>query len=372
MPKFERSSNLRSFLIEPFGSSQPAFIRERARKFQEYVDLVRQHFHLFFEHKALSAYLDASGIGDQKKFGTLVATDVSKKRTVERSFQADQEIIQMLFDKIDPKKIRRGQLEALRVVRQLVDMGYKVFIRDYQRKDRKPFVRAAKRSGATVILATEGNRLDFEDHQERGDFRWARDLHVKIGNDIVRTSTSSESIARGTVSYFGEGGAMIEVAPKKWLVSDHIYSDPKRVKFEKKGQHQFLKMPGGFYYDHTLSHFLGHPVFVPNLHIDFNLGGIPENNVLAVCPNYLSEFPAQVEAAKKKFDLKVVEVPIEEAIRHPANFLPLGNGRVLVDSGAPKFIQNLKNAGVDVIPTSVPLNSLLAMRGSLHCLFNEF
>ena len=69
--------------------------------------------------------------------------------------------------------------------------------------------------------------------------------------------------------------------------------------------------------------------------------------------------------------LKIVTVPDEEADRHPANFLPLGNNKVLVDSGAPKFIEKLREAGVEVIPTVVPLNAMLVNKGGLHCLFNE-
>ena len=67
----------------------------------------------------------------------------------------------------------------------------------------------------------------------------------------------------------------------------------------------------------------------------------------------------------------MITVPKEEAKRHPQNFLPLGGNRVLVDGGAPRFIDKLRRAGADAIPTATPLNALLDLKGGLHCLFNE-
>ena len=280
-----------------------------------------------------------------------------------------------LYSIADPKKVAKANEEILSLVRQLHSLGHEVRIKDFGDGHHRDFIRLAVKAGA---LRQPADALEAKDHSRMSDFleehfpskTWARDYHVKIDGKLEKPGDVLDNDADQD-SVFGEGGAMVQVGPKEWLVAKHIMGGGSRVKkYEQRG-HVFFPMPDSLLFDKTLSELFDSPVYFRVPHIDLSLGGIPERKVVAVCPNYYSEHKLSVQFMEQKLGVTTVEVPKEEADRNPANFLPLGSGRVLVDSGAPKFIQRLKEAGIEAIPTVVPLDSLLVNKGGLHCLFNE-
>ena len=133
----------------------------------------------------------------------------------------------------------------------------------------------------------------------------------------------------------------------------------------------FHPLPHGEFFDKVSTDLLGRKIFWRHSHIDLVVGAIPEKRILAVDPHYYQSNRAGIDRMVTAVRSKLVLVPEQEAERHPACFLPLGGGKVLVDSGAPKFIAELRKAGAKVIPTAVPLDHLMELKGGLHCLFNE-
>ncbi len=322
----------------------------------------------------MRAALAATGLVRQARFGAVVDTiDLFDGHKLARD-----PIRQFLFQAYqvgNPGQVRKAQIESLHIVRQLKKLGHPVFISDFGDPRHSIFIRAAIRGGANRLPTdTTESREHRELHEimqgTYGGMGWARDGHVYIGGKLEKPEKSVRALASGKMHFFGEGGGMIQVGPKEWLITKYIARDPRVKKYESKG-FKFIEVPDGLHYDPTLSELMQTPIFNSAPHIDFNFGAIPEKKVVAVCPNYSSEHKLTVQLLERNLGVTIVEVPEEEAKRHPANFLPLGEGKVLVDSGAPKFIERLRQAGVEVNPTAVPLDYILANKDGLHCLFNE-
>lgn len=178
------------------------------------------------------------------------------------------------------------------------------------------------------------------------------------------------SLLFGPSHFFGEGGSIVQVGPKEFAAAEHLKQDPRLEAYERRG-YKFHMMPNGAVFDGVFSDLFGMKVYSTTSHLDLSLGGIPEKRIVAISPHYYNDHKMSAKLMQKNLGVTLVEVPEAEADRHPQNFLPLGRGRVLVDGGSPRFIHQLKNAGIEAIPTEVPLNALIDLKGGLHCLFNE-
>lgn len=327
------------------------------------------------EQGGMSKVLRFFRLGTKEPFGSLMRfEDVDPSHVRAASQQSPflgrllRSLVELL-NVVNPVDQKEAVHETLRMIRQLHALGHPVLVHDYGDPEHERFIRKAKREGATVqpADADELREYNYLKSETRG-IQFARDHHVLIDGQMVKRGFRSSDGEKNR--QFGEGGSMIQVGDRDWLIDRAVKSDPRVARFESLG-HRFHVVPSGFHYAPLFSHFFGEPIYNGMSHIDFNLGSIPEKKIIAVCPNYRSKYPEAVAFFREGLGLTVVEVPQEEADRHPAGFLPLGQGRVLVDKGAPLFIRRLEAAGAQVVPTAVPLDTLLAKKSSLHCLFNE-
>ncbi len=370
----EKRSAPKEFRINPFPSDPAPLRRAKTREFPLLVQTIDGLHHDTRAMGGLKTALTQEGILSARRFGH-VFDEVKMVSDPHALSDPLQRFFIQLNHVSHPQDQHRSHVESLQLIRQLISLGFRVSTPQTEDPRHAVFLRAAQRAGAKIEpMDADEKRNERARREAIGDVYpgmiWARDEHVKIAGKTEKPRNSISDMISGQTHLFGEGGAMVQIAPKVWAVSQYILNDPRVKKYEKQG-HQFIAVPDGFHYDRTMSLLLRTPIYNQTPHIDFNLGAIPEKRVLAVCPHYRSEHRLTVDLLEKNFKMNVVEVPKEEADRHPQNFLPLGNGRVLVDAGAPRFIEALQKAGVHAIPTAVPLDTLLVSKGGLHCLFNE-
>jgi hypothetical protein len=362
------------FFIAPFHMESGSQISRKAEIYEDTRRRMAEFNRKTAGEGGMPVLLRQYGIGEGRKFGTIVSVERLMDAFMRDPTDSTTNFLWGLMQASDPREVLKSHKEALALVKQLHDLGHDVFVQDHDDPARAKFVSAARMAGADVIEPTEREQSEREERSLLSGlysgFAWARDQHVKIDDSYERPIKDFLSLARGVQHMFGEGGGMLQVAPKGWLVLNHVLSDPRVLKYAKNG-HDFHPMPNGLQYDTTFSQMFGTPFYNSVPHLDFNLGAVPEKKVLAVCPHYYSENEKAVDLAVRHFGLTKVMVPEEEASRHPAGFLPLGNGAALVDSGAPKFIARLRKAGVKVVPTALPLDSMIVNKATLHCLFNE-
>jgi len=367
-PRRRQRSKPRAFVMAPFDAHKR---RELNRRGEMYEDLRRMASALTRKGAGeinFQQVLEKMGLGQRKRYGFLFNTLKLPELFPDRRFGEFARILHAFTATSDPLASRRAKIESLQLIRQLKSLGFKMHIQDPGEADREMFVRAARKAGASVVQVPSRMKIPGT-----GTF-WARDQYVKLGNEKVRPKTDPhhllENVITGNQHFFGEGGTMVQIGPKTFAIHKRKLKDPRLKQYEKKG-YVFHPMPDSFLFDQPLSDLFGFRIFTINDHIDFVMGGIPERSIVGVDPRYYAESRMSFHFMEQNYGTKLVTVPIEEADRHPASFLPLGGGRALVDSGAPGFIEALREAGAKPIPTVVPLDNLLQLKGSLHCLFNE-
>jgi hypothetical protein len=361
------------FLMAPLSVESKASIKGKTQDFAELRKIYRDvGASRSPDGMDLPKFLEKAKAADRRGYGLVLHID--RLHLLSKTHPAGI-IFHNLFRSFfvgDPERTRKAQLETLKIIRQVRELGHEVRILDPKDKRHEPYIRAAVGAGAVRMPVHERQVADEESRRRfLPGTTWARDQYVKIDGKKERPMADMASIRFSPERrFFGEGGTVVQVGPKEYAIAEDIMEDPRIARYEKKG-YKFHPMPDSIAYHSIMSDLFGQKMYSWTNHIDLNIGGIPEKKIIAVDPRYYSEHRLSVQMLRDNHGLKMVEVPTEEADRHPANFLPLGNGRVLVDSGAPKFIERLREAGAEVIPTAVPVDHLITQRGGLHCLFNE-
>lgn len=309
----------------------------------------------------LEKFFEFSGIGKKEPFGltvSLVRTQMMARRVGDRHLQQFYELMYQQMTAAHPEVARKAHLDVLQIVRQLTKLGLEVHVQDFGKRDELSFVRLAKRYGANV-------RPEKERKTSNGQVGtvWARDQYVKIGSQRIESRMSERDIA-------GEGGALVQIGPQRYLIATGIQQDRRIAELARQGI-EFFQVGHAFFYDKPFSELMGVSIFQETHHIDYVLGSVPEKRIVAVDPRYAQMNRRLINGLEGPLGCKTVLVPESEMNRHPANFLSLGDGRALVDSGSPQFIKRLEQAGVEVVPTVVPTDNLFNNKGGLHCLFNE-
>ena len=166
----------------------------------------------------------------------------------------------------------------------------------------------------------------------------------------------------------GEGGKTLPLSEKSVLANIGLRNHPGIKELEKQG-FKFYFVNDGEYYSGSLSLLLKRKTFQVHEHVDLFVG--VSGNVMLVDYDFYRQNQSILKQAARENGLKIVYVPEEEAELHPANFLPLSPGRVLVERRAIKTIQTLESNGLKVIPTVVDLRGNRLGGGGLRCIFNE-
>jgi hypothetical protein len=358
------------FVMAPFRAESRAEVRESEAIYREGRELFRRMASVKHGGVDLQRILQHFGVAEMKSYGLVLNTlgrftELMRDPTAGTLFKT----IWKLHNSADPSVTRRAQADSLKLIRQLRGLGFQVRVQDYGDRSHALFLRAARGAGAAPFKSERLSNIST-------GMIWARDQWVKIGGRRVKPRADLRSLLRAGLSgrsgSFGEGGAIVPVGLKNFLIAENLKSDPRVANYEKAG-FKFHKMPFGAQFDRALTDLLGFRVFTVSNHLDLFFGAVPERGVLAVDPRYYREHKLSVQLLEDSLKPKKgVFVPEAEADHHPVNFLPLGDGRVLVDCGAPQFIEELRKAGVEVIPTVVPMDAMLENKGGLHCLFNEY
>ncbi len=359
-----RASKPKTFVMSPFRIESKGEIKRKRPLYEELKKMARKAMAIKHGKAGLPEVLQVLGVATKRPYGLVL--DV-----VQLPLMATDPVVGPFFRTLfnfyragNPAASRAAHLESIQLVKQLRGLGFKVAIQHTREKERKSFVRAAQRAGAVKIR-------ENPDALKGLGTTWARDQWIKIAGKREKPKTDMRSMLFGPEHHFGEGGSMIQVGPKEFAVIESLSQDPRLRHYSRLG-YRFQLLPQATVFDRPLTDFFGTKIYTMTPHIDVAIGGIPEKKIAAVDPNYFGDHKPSIQSMQRNLGVKLVFVPKAEADRHPANFLPLGQGRVLVDSGAPKFIQELKKAGIETIPTAVPLNALASMKGGLHCLFNEY
>lgn len=361
------------FVINPFHKNTPGMSKKLSGDYRKLKGVFADANKGAQKLGGMPIVLAKAGLAEHKGYGTLI--DIESLPLMAHAMPEMAPFIGFMVRAHsvgNPAENRMAQREALAVVKQLRELGHSVHVQDFGRRGQEAFTRMAVRHGAERVQMPRG--MGFE-HDLISSIQpghtWARDQYVTIGGRKERpVSNPLLMMMTGDSGMFGEGGQVVQVGPREFAINENLKEDPRVEEYERKG-YTFHPMPRGGSYDRPMSDLFETPIYTKQSHLDFNLGGIPERRIVAVDPHYYSDHKLSVQMLRDNLGLKLVEVPKEEARRHPANFLPLGGGRVLVDSGAPKFIEKLRAAGAEVVPTKVPLDYLMSQKGGLHCLFNE-
>ncbi len=364
MPKARAA---RTFVIAPFQVESKRRIIGTQASYEEVKRVARQATRIKPGKVGFAEFLQASGVAEKRRYGLVLNIEkIISLSTAPRVGQLFRTLLQY-YSSANPAFTRVAQLESLAVIKQLRGLGFRVKIQDSGERKRAVFVRAAQKAGAIRIKAPHGIRS----FKLLPGTVWARDQWVKIGGKKEKPKTDIASLLFTEGHFLGEGGSMVQVGPREFAIAESIVRDPRLANYERAG-YKFQVMPYGAFFDRALTDYFGTRIYTIAKHLDLLIGGIPEKRVAAIDLHYYNEHRESIEQMQRRFGTKIIVVPETEADRHPQNFLPLGQGKVLVDSGAPSLAHMLKNAGLEAIPTAVPLNALLYNRGGLHCLFNEY
>ena len=314
-------------------------------------------------------FLERHRISRKTSYGVVIDTDVIAENVYHPVLGELCQTLYSAYAAENPNATRAAQRESLILVKQLTSLGFGVGIQNSTKREQEVFVRTALNAGAKRI-GVNTSKVELPGELKKFVFgtTWARDQYVKIGGRKETPKVDLVSLLEG--KRFGEGGSMVQIGPKEFAIEEKLIRDPRVAVYTKKG-FRFQLMPKGAIFDQPLSDLFGTKVYTTAPHLDMTIGAIPDRKIVATDPHYFRENKLVIEQLRRNFGVSIVEVPESEADRCPQNFLPLGKGRVLVDSGAQNFIHKLQNAGATVIPTEVPLNALLSIKGGLHCLFNE-
>ncbi|MDP2974302.1 MAG: hypothetical protein Q8N60_04580 [Candidatus Diapherotrites archaeon] len=286
------------------------------------------------------------------------------------------------FDKkhAPPSKVGRINAERIALIGQLMKLGYRVAVPKYaEAHNEKLFSRLpagvrvfnAKPPLSGIVKIAGANVPEMD-----SSARWVRDLWQKTPYGRVKRFSGAIENA------FGEGARSLflpnnVVIANETLKGNRIVEEFKKrgtkfyfVKSVKKVEGRFMQLQIGIANgNRQQSRPRQTKIISENYHIDQFLGAV--GNVLLVDSRlYLQNFPA-VRGAAKSAGLKILFVPREERNLHPANFLVLEPTKVMVDKDAKKTIALLRQNGVEVIPTAVPLRGNRKSEGGVHCIVNE-
>ena len=277
----------------------------------------------------------------------------------------------------NPKSAVRANLERVRIIQQLAELGFKVVVPRYvdlgkiEPKSMYPKIR----NFARIFKVRRMLRYDFayiddkyygkhplDKTQVPANNYWARDIYKKIDNKRISFTPNSTNV-------FGEGGLSVDIGSNAFFASPRLKEDRHVQELIRKGNKVYFLKNRGNRYVPELSRAFKTKIYVKASHIDLFLGVVGKN--IVVDPFFLKENQEVIQEAAREHQLKIIQIPSSEIIFQPANFLVLGPNEILIERRAVKTRRVLERAGVKVHPTIVSLKSNLEQGGGVRCIVNE-
>jgi hypothetical protein len=268
-------------------------------------------------------------------------------------------------------------LERVRVIHQLAELGFKVVVPRYiemgkeeptsiypkLRKDAKTFpVKRMLRFGMPYVDDLYPGKFPLQKDVVPANNYWARDIYKKVGKERLKFVANSTSA-------LGEGGLSVDINSTAFFAYPRLKEDYAVQKLIGKGNKVYFLEEKGNRYSPGLSRAFKTKVFLKSTHVDLFLGVV--GKTLLIDPFFLKENQGVVQQAVREQQLRIVQIPSSEIIFHPANFLVLGENEVLLEKRAIKTRRALEQAGIKVHSTIVPLKSNLEYGGGVRCIVNE-
>jgi hypothetical protein len=257
---------------------------------------------------------------------------------------------------------QRINAERIATIRQLHGLGYQVLVLDFGIspasgiEEARRYARIFK--ARPPIVGRMGKKVEYD-----SSVVWSRDLWQKFeGIRIAHFSRNGENPA-------GEGGMSVPINDRNTITSEKLRDDPVIRMLAKRG-HRFYFMKDGFRFLERLSGIFSKEAYMTNDHTDLFVGAVA--NIMLVHGGYfVGQNKTLLRQAAKENKMKLLFVPHEESRIYPSNFLLLDRSRILVDQRAVKTIGLLREEGIDVVPTDVPLTENMKFGGGVRCFVNE-
>lgn len=200
------------------------------------------------------------------------------------------------------------------------------------------------------------------------DARWAVDNYQVINGEMLLRKPGEmpgESIA--------EGGNMVYSAKDRFLIISESMSDRVKLRIRNifKGRMKVYELPAGYFRIHAQGK-KDIPARMDD-HIDLSIGILEDAKLLLIDGAYLSrpDFSGKIYEIAKAEGYSVVTVDESEAYLHPANFLKLPDGRILMER-VPKTIDRIRSSlpegsTLEIIQLERSFITNLLAFGSLRC-----
>ncbi len=267
---------------------------------------------------------------------------------------------------VPPFRIHRVNAERLAVVRQLNRLGYRLAVPIFEElHDAELVARLKGHAHAFKARAPPGEPISpaKKTKQLHSSIMWARDLWKKVGEKRVKRFDE-----KGNQNPFGEEGKSLNL-PNKVILAHKSLAASWDVNRLKKLGYLFFFTEGGEAYSVPFSEYLKMPVFQKHDHVDLFVGSA--GKVLLVDSAFYFQERKTLAQVAKATGQQIELVPRSEEQLHPANFLVLEPGKILMDRDAKETIALMRSKGIEVVPTAVSMRSNRAIGGNVRCIINE-
>lgn len=265
--------------------------------------------------------------------------------------------------------IKQQAEERLSVITQLVDEGYDVRIVvptiPKRASEYLTFLDEAKTRTNNLVQLS---KIMEDDGQL---IEWIADAQKQLGDSILIPPAARDNL----ISKLGHGGAVIKThlgEGGKSVFNDEIALLSTEV--DNVGINLLKKSKiTPYIMDSPITRLTTNMMDAKwgSAHVDTHLNVIKigNNRILIANEGYYNPNKAKIDEITTKHNYELVTIPKDEEYLMPANFLRLPDGRLFLNN-APKFIRNLKAAGVsdsNLIVSKIPIIHNPKLCGSVGC-----
>lgn len=218
------------------------------------------------------------------------------------------------------------------------------------------------------MIELAGQLADMGYMITRLDRRWPIDYYTLINGEIF---------LGGDIDFPEipsiEGGNIVYSAKDRFLLLSNEVTVGLKTEFKDilNGRIKVYEIPSG--YIRIYREGKAHIAAAMPSHIDLSIGILEDAKILLVDKFYMSRpgYGEKIKDIAKAEGYKIVHVDEDEAHLHPANFIKLPDGKILMEK-APKTINNIQNnlpegVTLDIIQVNRSLLASILHYGSIRC-----